>query len=238
MIRRIPPRGGRFTQESAPRSTSTRQSPRRTCRSGRTAFTLYEMLLVLALLMMIGVISWPALTRLFAEDKLRKSLSLLELKFAAARIQALERQVPYQFCYEPGGTRFVMVPALFVETGAASSTAERPWITAEELPEGYRLEGRESPQSLTTAPTPSNATASNVTAQTLEIPEDWLAEVPDPSRFRGVNWSPPILIRPDGSATASELALIDDQNQEYRLAVRGITGTLLTFPPSRQRGAP
>jgi len=192
------------------------------------------MLLVVVLLLMVMAVAWPAISRLFAEDNLQKSLSTLQLKFGAARIQALERQIPYQFCYEPGGRRFIFIPALFVESAESNSTqstATIPWIAAEELPEGYRLEGR----ALTSVvQTPANDPPQDQPdPQSFNIPEAWLVDTEDPDRFRGVVWSPPILIRPDGSATAAEFALIDDHNQEYPLLVRSITGSLLSLTTNR-----
>ncbi|MCA9092413.1 MAG: prepilin-type N-terminal cleavage/methylation domain-containing protein [Planctomycetaceae bacterium] len=200
----------------------------------RRGFTLWEMLLVVVLLLMVMAVAWPAISRLFAEDNLQKSLSTLQLKFGAARIQALERQIPYQFCYEPGGRRFIFIPALFAESAESNSTqstATIPWISAEELPEGYRLEGR----ALTSVvQTPANdSTQDQAVPQSFNIPEAWLVDIEDPDHFRGVVWSPPILIRPDGSATAAEFALIDDHNQEYPLLVRSITGTLLSLTTNR-----
>lgn len=200
----------------------------------RRGFTLWEMLLVVTLLLMILAVSWPAVSRLFAENNLQKSLSDLQLKFGAARIQALERQIPYQFCYEPGGRRFILIPALFAESSesrSAQTSATIPWIAAEELPEGFRIEAR----SLTSViQTPANNAPQNQAGpQSFNIPDEWLVDVPNPDHFRGVTWSPPILIRPDGSATAAEFALVDDHNQEYRMLVRSVTGTLLSLTTNR-----
>lgn len=234
--RRCNPRIARFSGFD---SAAGCRSSCRSTRAGRApaGFTLFEVLLVLALLLMVIAVSWPAISRLYAEDHLRESLSTLQLKFGSARIQALERQIAYQFCYEPGGRRFMFIPALFAESterNSTQSTATIPWIAAEELPEGFRLEGR----TLTSViRTPAKDAAQNqAESKSFDIPEAWLVDVPNPDRFRGVVWSAPILIRPDGSATAAEFALVDDRKQEYRMLVRSITGTLLSL--STPRGAP
>ncbi|MFO1023241.1 MAG: hypothetical protein U0903_21510 [Planctomycetales bacterium] len=188
------------------------------------AFTLWELLLALAIMVTIAVLSFPALSRLLAEDRVHRSLSLLQEKFAAARIHALEQQVPYQFRYEPGGRKFILIPAYFAENSSqpnSTSTVKRPWIAAEELPDKMHLEAGVNH---TASQTATNSTAASTDVQ---IPSDWLSDIPNNGRFQGVNWSPPVLIRPDGSATAAEIVLVDQKKTQYRLLVRGLTGTLL-----------
>lgn len=190
----------------------------------RGAFTLWELLLALAIMVTIAVLSFPALARLLAQDRVHHSLSLLQEKFAAARIHALEQQVPYQFRYEPGGRKFILIPAHFAENSSqpnSTATVKRPWIAAEELPDKVHLEAGQS------ATTSQTTTSSSTTSADVQIPADWLTDIPDNGRFQGVSWSPPVLIRPDGSATAAEIVLVDQKKTQYRLLVRGLTGTLL-----------
>lgn len=192
-------------------------------RTRRAAFTLWELLLALFILVTIAALSWPALNRLLAEDRVHRSLNLLQEKFAAARIRALEQQVPYQFRYEPGGRKFILIPAYFAENSSqpnSTTAVKRPWIAAEELPDQVHLESGTNSSSLASSST-SNASTD------VQIPADWLVDIPNNGRFQGVNWSAPILIRPDGSATAAELVLVDQKKAQYRLLVRGLTGTLL-----------
>lgn len=194
----------------------------------RAGFTLWEMLLVVVLLLMVASVAWPAISRLFAQDRLQDSLSLVQLKFNAARIRALEEQIPYQFCYEPGGRRFVIVPARFAggnDSPSSQNPSKIPWVAAEELPEEFHIESRTPTSVVQTAANIQTAEAAG--PQTIDFPEEWFAEVDRPERFRGVTWSPPILIQPDGSATAAEFVLVDESEQEHRFLVRSITGTLL-----------
>lgn len=190
----------------------------------RAAFTLWELLLALAILVTIAALSWPALNRLLAEDRVHRSLNLLQEKFAAARIRALEQQVPYQFRYEPGGRKFVLIPAYFAENSSqpnSTTAVKRPWIAAEELPEQIHLEAGANSSPAATSTSTSNSSTD------VQIPADWLADIPNNGRFQGVSWSPPVLIRPDGSATAAEIVLVDQKKAQYHLLVRGLTGTLL-----------
>src|SRR5204862_8120765 len=76
----------------------------------RRAFTIFEIWLVLAVMVMIVGLLWPAIENLNTEYSLRQAGQLVQARMAGARVPAIDLGAPYQFRYEPGGRRFLVIP--------------------------------------------------------------------------------------------------------------------------------
>jgi type II secretory pathway pseudopilin PulG len=71
---------------------------------------LFEMLIVLALLATAMAVSWPAVQRLASRQNLAQAAETARIRLLSARIHAIEQGLPYQFRFEPDGSRFVILP--------------------------------------------------------------------------------------------------------------------------------
>ncbi|MGE5192520.1 MAG: Tfp pilus assembly protein FimT/FimU [Deltaproteobacteria bacterium] len=72
------------------------------CRS-RGGFTLFELLIILAVLVTVVAVSWPALEQFHLQYQLRQGGALVQARMAGARVHAVDTGVDYQFRFEPGG---------------------------------------------------------------------------------------------------------------------------------------
>jgi hypothetical protein len=169
------------------------------------------MLLTLTLLLTVLAVSWPFLDRLRLEHRLQQGAHLVQSKLAGARVHAIDTGFDYQFRYEPGGQRFLVLPndphALSQSAGSSAETRTPPkfagWLPASQAAFDPSSTGGLTPQ---------------------PIPTDWLTGIPDGEQFAGVNWSAPLVFHPDGSAGAGRIVIRDKQARFVVVSIRALTG--------------
>jgi hypothetical protein len=167
------------------------------------------MLLVLAVLVMIVGLLWPAVDNLNTEYRLRQAGQLVQSRMAAARVHAIDLGVPYQFRYEPGGRHFLVLPydqqVLATQSGGGAMKTPR---VAGTLPSA-----RASFDSSSTLATGGQPVAT-----------EWLAGLASADEFMGVNWSAPLVFNPDGTAGAARVVIRDNKARFVTVSVRPLTG--------------
>jgi hypothetical protein len=127
---------------------------------------------------------------------------------AGARVHAIDLGVPYQFRYEPGGRRFLVMPYdQQLLASQAAGTVKVPRV-AGTLP------------STRAAFDSTGATASGGPPFTAE----WLAGISNADEFTGVNWSAPIVFHPDGTAGMARIVIRDKKSRFVAVSVRPLTG--------------
>lgn len=188
-------------------------------RHSRAGFTLLELLLVLSVLVVVVSLTWPSLTRYMREQEILQGAEAARSAAASTRIKAIDTGLTYQFRYEPDGRRFVVIPFDPPSTLAASSTP-----TAEE---GVRtfpvLSGMLGEGSHFETPRDQPAVSES-------LPPDSFANLPDASELEGTSWGPPLLFYPDGTAANSTFRIVNDDDMEIELSIRGLTGTSSLSP--------
>lgn len=186
------------------------QQPTRTLRAG---FTLFEMLVVISLIAVAMAVTWPAMQRLSKRQQLNQAAELARIRLLTARVFAVQRDVPYQFRFEPGGQRFCVLhgdSATEPELPAGGGTVKLP-IAAGKLPGAVKFDQLEIG-----------------TLGGGMIPETRFSALPDAHDLAIVNWSPPIVFQPDGSAEDQKITISDpDSGTTFELALRGLTGGVL-----------
>lgn len=76
----------------------------------RRAYTLLEMLIVLALLAVLAGLSWPAVRGMLGKSQLRGAAKQVRVALARTRLKAIETGVPQRFSYTAGTARFEVGP--------------------------------------------------------------------------------------------------------------------------------
>lgn len=173
-------------------------------------FTLFEVLLVLTIMTLLLGLAWPSISRLYAHHNLRQAADLLSVRLSAGRIRAIESGLVYQFRYEPGGRRFLLVPFDREEIDEASKDAQRARRVVGKLPSTCQFEG-----------------GGLNSDKGIEIPDDWLSGLPEAAEYADAKWSPPVLFHPDGTATNFELTVLGDNKSQVKLTLRALTGGVL-----------
>jgi len=187
---------------------------------GRGGFTLFELVLVLVVLLAIAAMTVPAVFRVYRSERLRSAAQDVWHGMGATRTRAREAAMPFQFRYEVGGRRWISIPlepAAVVESSGSLSSATGGAVAfsqSGELPEGFSL-----------------VPAGTANVYVEELPPEWFAEMADGSGLSSVAWSPPVVFSVDGAAHDFSLAVRDDDGEELRLVVRGLTGAVSIEQP-------
>ncbi len=182
-------------------------------RSTRRGYTLLELLIVVAVMLVVASLTLPALNRPFAKSKLRDAAKQLRVALARARLEAIRTGAPQQFCYQPGGGVYEI---------SARSTAEGGGF----LP--VALEG-----GVEEAPVADGS--AYAAAARYELPEgirffDPLAPEAAPDESDSIpsegdeSWSAPIVFYPNGRTFNALVRLYGEYDYYVDVTLRGLTG--------------
>lgn len=191
----------------------------------RRGFTLLEMLLVLGVIAVFAGMTVPSVVRMYNQQKITASAERVREVIASARGRAIETGLIYQFCCEPGGRAFVVVPFELDQSSAAGNQQGASTLVASraagQLPAGIQF------RSLNAVNLPD----ASMTTSGQKLSSALLEGLPNAGDLSGVNWSSPVLFKPDGSAGAdTEVVLADGHSQTIRLRVRAFTGAVSMTP--------
>lgn len=206
-----------------------------TAKNRRSAFTLLELLLALSLLVAVAAITWPALERPLASQRLRRAAEQVRTQWIKTRTKAINTGEVYSFQYQPDSARY-RVECHTQEAALLEATAASMGPQAGSGGSGGSA-GASSPSTTSS----SSATIPAVPPQPIE------AEVPDGVKFAGgdvtddtraaaianqerargsidLSWSQPIFFYPDGTATAARVALVGQRERAIVIELRSLTG--------------
>lgn len=210
---------------------SSTLTPRRVILAGHSrpprAWTLLELLLVLALLVVITSLAMPILDGSFASLRLRRATDQVIAVWIRARTAAIESGRPHQFRFKADTGDYLVEPWPRDEDPAAASpqgkdssreflldlrNEDGTVILHDRLPEGIVLTGgeRKSRDSAQSESSPS-------------VVESLAGDTRAPSPY-GTGWSAPILFYPDGTTLDASLLLSNSRRQTQRATLRGLTG--------------
>ena len=176
-------------------------------RSSRDAFTLLELLIVLAVLAGMAALSWPAVSGLLAKSEIRSAAKQVRAALTRARLDAMESGTVHQFRYQAGTGRFEIAAV----TGPANEGPES---------------GLSGPVDREASENAENTLPSGVCFESPGGYEDGLgfakpAVLPGEER-----WSAPLLFFPNGRTSSAKLRLRGRRDYSLQLSLRGVTGTV------------
>lgn len=181
----------------------------------RRGFSLLEMLLVLAILAITAAVVWPTLANLYADSQLRNGAEQVRTGLLHARLRAIERGVVYHFRYVPGDRLYQVTPSDgSMAEGDAGEQREQETVFA--LAVGLRFFGEASG---VTAGGPRAAVGEG-----MNLPVGPVAG--GAGSLGNVEWSAPIVFRPDGTADDASLVVASSDGGYVQLGVRSITGVV------------
>ena len=182
-------------------------------------FTLFELLLVLSLLVVMGGLIVPALSGAFTHTKLHSAADDIQSAWSEARLAAIEGGRPVAFCCLIGGGEFETKPhQLGTEGGEPVAETRRDDDEADvEGDEGNDdSHGILANGNLADGLTFSEAAA----ADALDSADPGLrSSVRDSS-----GWSPPIVFYPDGQSSDAVVRIAHDEGRGIAVTLRGLTG--------------
>jgi prepilin-type N-terminal cleavage/methylation domain-containing protein len=116
----------------------------------RSAFTLLELILVLALLVILGAMVYPSLDEMYGNNRLTAGADMVRAAWASARSHALDEGQAYRFAILPGQGNFRVAPDTSQFWGgnkggtsgppsAAGDNANASFVLEDVLPKGVRF---------------------------------------------------------------------------------------------------
>jgi type II secretory pathway pseudopilin PulG len=170
--------------------------------------TLLEVLLVLAMLVVLAAVAWPALEPALASVELRKSAERIRVEWNRARVEALTKGNTVLFRYEPGSNRYCLEHQAEPEflPGAAVGDVGGRVDAGDQLPE-YLLPER-------------------ISFVGGEVSDTAVDETGTIASVAGGEWADPVVFYPDGSTSNAKLVLQNERNQCIEITLRGLTGVV------------
>ncbi len=179
-----------------------------------SGFSLLELTLVLALLVVLTAIAWPALERPLAADRLQRGADKVRSEWTRTRVRAMTSGSPHVFRYQPLTNQYRVEiwsgAESQLEAGSVSDFGIplEPAVVAEGLgtkglPEGVLFDANQMMQDMRAMFVGADAAA----------PQNGEAA-----------WSDPIYFYPDGTATTARLLVKNEHDLYIVLDLRGLTG--------------
>ena len=173
---------------------------------GRLGFSLIELMLVMAILVLVAALSAPSIQQTFAKQALEKGADRVRVAMGQARVRSIKNGDIYAVFFLEGGAWFNVAPFSQVQqqAGLASSrqnlasTRKQSNFEDDLLPQGVKFAA---------GITPIDARA----AETLSTNDN-------SGSIR------PILFYPDGTSQDAKLVLQNEKGNFVELQLRGLTG--------------
>ncbi|HEX5470291.1 MAG TPA: hypothetical protein VFW73_00300 [Lacipirellulaceae bacterium] len=176
----------------------------------RGGFTLFEVCLVLALILVLGSLAIPMLSGSFKRQALTSGADLLRAGCSRARLQAIKSGQMYVMRVQPKGSVFQI---LTLDQLALPENQELPADDPDAEHSAYdmlRLSQNRLPDGVIFGDL--KVSDSNLLTATIGSTE-------------GGPWSSPILFRPDGTTSDASVLLVNEPGQTIRVTLRGLTGS-------------
>jgi len=171
-------------------------------RNRRTGFTLFEVVLVAAIIVLMAALAYPALRAMYGSYKMTGAVDSVRAAWAQARSRAMEEGRPYRFAVEPDGSHFRVAPDR--DDFWAGSAPGGGYVLEQALPSGVRFSINGDPSS-----PPPPEVADNIKQQAASG-----------------NWTTAVVFRPDGTAREDVKILFQVSGARATMVhLRGLTGT-------------
>jgi len=208
-----------------------RRRPTRTTQ--RRGFSLLEILLVLAVLVVIGAMVMPTVSGPLQNHRLRKGADQIRAEWAKTRAKAMETGRTYVFRYEPQGSGYLIEPWYSDEdylessqvglAGSAAGSAVMPSLAL--TPSASSAAMKRLPDEITFAasdgPTDVRDLIATQSPEAIQLQNAAAAE----------NLSAPIFFYPDGTSSTTRLVIMNEKPRYVKLTLRGLTGVVYVSEP-------
>ena len=200
----------------------------------RKAITLIEVLLVLALLVMLAAMTWPAMDRPMAEQRLRKGADKVRTAWARARVSAMSTGQTFVFQCTIDSDEYTVESQAGPESVAAMTSSNQGQFddTVVESTEPLTSKTRRLPVNI-------RFVDGQVDFDTrATILEDATEETSGNATGDCVG---PVLFFPDGTTSTATVILENKYQRRIELSLRGLTGVTTvgnTYPAEDSLHAP
>jgi prepilin-type N-terminal cleavage/methylation domain-containing protein len=188
----------------------------------RQGFTLLELMLVMAVIVLIAALCFPSLDSLLGAYKAQAAADSVRAAWASARVRAMDEGRAYRFAVVPGSGNYRVAPdddSYWTGGDPPDQDPEHPALTLEDiLPQQVRFEFQGAGGD---APASSQGTSSQDVGSV------------DPGQ-----WVPVAVFQPDGTAAADcEITFSGSSTRSITLQLRALTG-LASVKPDQEDQRP
>lgn len=180
-------------------------------------FTLFELLIVLAVVVMITAMAAPPLMERVRNGRVQEASDDLRELVTEARRMAIDSGVDYHFRYEIDGNAAIAIPAE-PDPALANSVDGDPSSTS------VLLQALILDETMAIRPMKGDS----VIAEKLE--SKYFSTLENAGDLSQRTWSGPVLFRFDGSAEDARFRVMDEENRASEISIRGLTGAVRTTP--------
>ncbi len=190
-------------------------------RRERSAMTLFELLLVLVLLVVVGSLAAPLFEGSFSTIRLRRGTDQVLATWSQARTHAIEAGTIFQFRFQPEGSDYRVDPwsggleTEMPETAESNASSEN--TTDDLTPEEREFANWEHEASL-----PEDIVFRS--AESVSRDEFGQRSVTRLDQDDTTQWSAPILFFPDGTTSEASLLIKSGKGLFRRATLRALTG--------------
>ena len=191
----------------------------------RRAFSLLELLIVVAILATLAALATPQILTLIREGAVYEAADYVRESMGEARRYAIETGIDYDLRYEINGSTIVILPAekeLEADEDQGYSDTEEYYRATLQLPEEITLEVPDGVQVEAERMQPSDF------GSPTEIGDTEGMEIPSPAQLADKTWSTPIRFRFDGTAEDFTLLVKSEEGLVSKVRLRGLTGSIRT----------
>ncbi|MDX1962204.1 MAG: hypothetical protein SFX18_03560 [Pirellulales bacterium] len=187
------------------------------CRTSRSAFTLVELLLVVALGVILVSLTLPVLFGVASSARLGSAADQLRIAMSTARARAITSGQAHTLTFGPTASQYSVQPLSGFTDSVEANPGTQVFTEQFTLPDGVtyaELASVEDQRSSTAAATAEGANAANQSAT---------------GSGNGTNagTGQQLYFYPDGSTSTAEVQLVNETGLAIKIQLRGLTGTAL-----------
>lgn len=195
-----------------------RRAREKSCVPFFPGFTLFEILLVLALMVVIAGLVMPAISNSLSHARLTSGGEIVRAAWGKARLAAMQAGEAYVFRYEDSGSRYQIVQLAALSAEGSADLNMLPPLTEED--EEY-AEADMLRLSKSRLPTEIVFAQGRVAA----VPQTAGVAATSPTMAVSGGWSQPIMFYPDGTTSDAAVLVANADGETLRVTLRGLTGT-------------
>jgi prepilin-type N-terminal cleavage/methylation domain-containing protein len=183
----------------------------------RNGYTLLEVIVVMAVMVIIAGLAIPSMSGRFPSQKIVAAVDSVRAAWARARAHAIEEGRPYRFAVMQDTGRFRVAPDQEEFWGGGSSSSDSVALILEEsLPKGVRF----------------NSAGDSAAAGSADSGNSSSASAPSAGSY-----SNPIVFLPDGTARENAEILFEVRGaRSMKLTLRALTGVASIQTAAREGG--
>src|SRR3954470_22205186 len=177
----------------------------------RRGFTLLELLLVLAIIVIAAAAVAPSLRGTMRNTALKSAASTVRAELTRAHVMAMRTGRIHMFQYELGGTKYKLEPYIGADDAIESKDGDTASVTTPT--HGHQMKEPTLPEG--TKFVAGDAAMEN---RAQKVEDDVMS-----MGGAGALWSRPLLFYPDGSSSDAFIVVGNDFNAGIRVDLRGLT---------------